>query len=94
MALVTINFVGPWRLFLGVGTITVDAGSIDDVRNCIETRYQPVYAERLQAKGIHKKPSVWDQSNILLNGKNIRLNAAPRLNDGDTISLLPQMAGG
>lgn len=94
MARVNINFIGPWRLFLGTRTVTVEANSLDEARKYIETNFGPVFHKNLQFKGIKKKQSVWDNSNILLNGRNIRQSDKPELKDGDNLDLLPRVAGG
>jgi molybdopterin converting factor small subunit len=91
---VNINFIGPWRLFLGVRTITVEINSIDEARDYVETNYGPIYHKKIESRGIKKKQSVWDSSNVLLNGRNIRQLDEPALKDGDNIDLLPRIAGG
>jgi len=94
LARVNINFIGPWRLFLSVRSVTVDVNSIDEARDYVETNYAPIYQKKLQSRGIKKKQSVWDSSNILLNGRNIRQLDEPALKDGDNLDLLPRVAGG
>lgn len=94
MAKVTINFIGPWRLFLGVGTVTIEANSIEEARDYVETNYGPVYEKILKSRGIHKKQSVWDNSNVLLNRRDIQQLDKPVLKDGDNLDLLPPIAGG
>ena len=54
MAKVNINFIGPWRLFLGVRTVTAEVNNIDEVRDYVETNYVPVYNKKLRAKGVKK----------------------------------------
>ena len=94
MARVNINFVGPWRLFLGVRAVAVEINSIDEARDYVETNYGPVFQKKLQSRGIKKKQSIWDNSNILLNGKNVRHLDKPVLKDGDNLDLLSKVAGG
>jgi len=94
LARVNINFVGPWRLFLGVRAVTVEVNSIDEARDYVETNYGPVYQKKLKSRGIKKKQSVWDNSNVLLNGMNIRQLDEPFLKDGDNLYLLPLVGGG
>jgi molybdopterin converting factor small subunit len=94
LAKVTINFIGPWRLFLGVGKVTIEANSIEEARDYVETNYGPVYEKTLKSRGIHKKQSVWDNSNVLLNRRDIRQLDEPVLKDGDNLDLLPPIAGG
>jgi molybdopterin converting factor small subunit len=94
LARVNINFIGPWRLFLGVRTVTAEINSIDEARDYVETNYGPVYNKKLRAKGVKNKQSVWDSSNVLLNDRNIRQLDEPVFKDGDDINLLPRVAGG
>lgn len=94
MATVTINFIGPWRLFLGVGTVTVEVNTIEEARDYVEAIYGPVYEKSLKSRGIHEKRSVWENSNVLLNRRDIRQLDEPALKDGDNLDLLPPIAGG
>jgi len=94
VARVTINFIGPWRLVLGVRTVTAAVNTIDEARDYVETHYGPVYQKKLKSRGINKKQSIWDNSNVLLNGRNIRQLDEPVLTDGDTLDLLLIVAGG
>jgi molybdopterin converting factor small subunit len=94
LAKVNINFVGPWRLFLGVRSITVEVTSIDEARDYVEASYGPVFQKKLKSRGINKKQSIWDNSNVLLNGRNIRQLDKPVLKDGDNLDLLSRVAGG
>jgi len=94
LAKVNINFIGPWRVFLGVRSVTVEMASIDEARNYVEANYGPVFQKKLKSRGINKRQSIWDNSNILLNGKNIRQLDKPVLKDGDKLDLLSKVAGG
>ena len=94
MARVNINFIGPWRLFLGVRSITVEVAGIDEARNYVETNYGAIFHKKLRSRGINKKQSIWDNSNVLLNGKNIRQLDKLVLKDGDRLDLLSRVAGG
>lgn len=94
MARVNIKFIGPWRLFLGVPAVTVEVNSIDEARDYVETNYGPAYHKKLKSRGIKRKQSVWDNSNILLNGRNIGQLDEPVLKDGDNLDLVPIVAGG
>jgi len=94
LARVNINFIGLWRLFLSVRSVTVDVNSIDEARDYVEANYAPLYHKKLQSRGVKKKQSVWESSNILLNGRNIRQLNEPALKDGDKLDLLPRVAGG
>jgi molybdopterin converting factor small subunit len=94
VAKIKINFIGPWSLFLGMRTITAEVNSIDEAKAYVETQYGPVYQEKLRSRGAHKKHSIWDSSNILLNGRNIKQLDEPALKDGDNLDLLLIVAGG
>jgi len=73
VAKVTINFIGAWRLVLGVRSVTAEVNNIAEARAYIETQYGPVYQEKLKSRGSKGMPSIWDSSNILLNGRNLDL---------------------
>jgi molybdopterin converting factor small subunit len=94
LARVNINFIGLWRVLLDVRSVTVEIDSIDEARDYVEATYMPVFQKKLKSRGITKKQSVWDNSNILLNGKNIRQLDKPVLKDGDKLDLLSKVAGG
>jgi len=94
LARVNINFIGPWRLFLGVRSVTVEIDSIDEARDYVEATYGPVFQKKLKSRGVTKEQSIWDNSNILLNGRNIRQLDEPFLKDGDNLDLLSRVAGG
>jgi molybdopterin converting factor small subunit len=94
LARVNIIFIGPWRLFLGVRAVTVEINSIDEARNYVETKYGPVLQKKLKSSGVNMKQSIWDNSNILLNGKNISQLGDPVLKDGDKLDILSKVAGG
>ena len=94
MAKVHINFIGPWRVFLGTRTLTVHANSIDEIRDYVETHYGPVYQKKLKSMGADKKQPIWSNSNILLNGTNIKTLNEVILRDGDQLDMIPLVAGG
>jgi molybdopterin converting factor small subunit len=94
LARVNINFIGPWRLFLGVRSVTVEIDSIDEARDYVEATYGPIFQKKLKSRGVTKKQSIWDNSNVLLNGKNINRLDKLVLKDGDKLDLLSRVAGG
>jgi len=77
-----------------VRAVTVEVNSIDEARDYVETNYGPVYQKKLKSRGIKKKQSVWDNSNVLFNVMNIRQLDEPFLKDGDNLYLLPLVGGG
>lgn len=94
MAEIHINFIGAWRLFLGVRTVRAEVDTMDEARDYVEKIYRPVFEKKLQSMGVNEKQSVWDNSNILFNGKTIKSldEVIPR--DGDSVDLIPLIAGG
>ncbi|HZL83516.1 MAG TPA: hypothetical protein VFB98_08600 [Candidatus Deferrimicrobium sp.] len=79
---------------MGARTITVNVDSIDDARAYVETNFGPVFEKRIKSIGVGKRQSIWDNSNVLLNGTNIKLLNRIDLKDGDKLDLLPRVAGG
>lgn len=75
-------------------SVTVEIDSIGEARDYVEATYGPVFQKKLQSRGIKKKQSIWDNSNVLLNGRNIRQLDETVLKDGDNLDLLPRVAGG
>ena len=94
MPAININFIGSWRIFLGARTVIVNVDSIDDIRAYVETNFGPVFEKKIKSIGAGKKQSIWDNSNVLLNGTNIKLLNRIDLKDGDKLDLLPRVAGG
>lgn len=94
MARISINFIGLWRVFLGVRSVAAEVSTVDEARDYVEANYGPIFKEKLKSRGINQKQSIWDDSNILLNGKNISQLDNPVLRDGDKLDLLSKVAGG
>ena len=94
MAKVTVNFLGPLRLFLGEPSTTVEAARVTEVREAIEKKYGPVFQKKLQSMGVKKNTSLWDNSLFLLNGRSLRKEEDVALKDGDKIDLGLAVAGG
>lgn len=91
---ININFIGPWRVLLGARTVSVNVENIGEAREYVENKFAPVFEKKIKAIGLGKKESIWDNSNILLNGTNIKLLNNITFKDGDKIDLLPKVAGG
>lgn len=94
MARVTVNFLGPLRLFLGEPSTTVEAGYVKEVREVIEKKYGPLFQKKLQSMGVKKDLSLWDNSLFLLNGRSLRKEDDAALKDGDKFDLGLAVAGG
>ncbi|MGA2526017.1 MAG: hypothetical protein ABSF79_05305 [Smithellaceae bacterium] len=94
MPAININFIGPWRVLLGARTVAVNVESIDEARDYVETKFGPVFEKKIKSMKVGKKQSIWDNSNILLNGTNIKLLNKVTFKEGDKLDLLPRVAGG
>jgi molybdopterin converting factor small subunit len=94
LAKVNINFIGLWRLIMGVRSVTVEVNTLDEAGHYVERNYGPLYWEWLHFRGLHDKPSVWETSNVLLNGRSLAGLEGLGLKDGDTLDLVPRVAGG
>jgi molybdopterin converting factor small subunit len=94
LARIDINFIGLWRLLLEVRSIAIDVTKMDDVKDYIESKYGPILEDKLSSRGITNKWAIWDNSNVLLNGKNINQLDDPVLKDGDRLDLISKVAGG
>jgi len=91
---ININFIGSWRFLLGARTVTVNVGNIGEARDYVENKFGPVFEKKIKDMKVGKKQSIWDNSHILLNGRNIKLLNETNFKDGDKIDLLPIIAGG
>jgi molybdopterin converting factor small subunit len=91
---ININFIGAWRSLLGARTVTVNVDNIDEAKDYLEHNFGPVFEKKIKAMKVGKKESIWDNSNILLNGTNIKLLDKINFKAGDKIDLLPRIAGG
>jgi molybdopterin converting factor small subunit len=94
VAVVHINFIGPWRVILEVKTVTINITSIDQARNYVETNFGPQFEKKLRTMGAHRKQSIWENSNILLNGTRISTSNGVILREGDRLEVIPKVAGG
>ena len=94
MARINVEFIGLWRIFLGVRSVTIEVTTIDAARDYIEANYGPIFRKKLKSSSIYMKQSIWDSSNILLNGKNISQLDNQVFKDGDKLCLLSKVAGG
>jgi molybdopterin converting factor small subunit len=91
---ININFIGPWRVLLGARTVTVTVENIGEARDYVENKFGPVFEKKIKVMKVGKKQSIWDNSNILLNGTNIKLLNKVTFKEGDKLDLLPKVAGG
>lgn len=94
LAKIDINFIGLWRVMLGVRSVTVELKDMEEAREYVETNYGPILRSKLLSRGITKNWSIWDSSNVLLNGKNIKQAHHSILEDGDRLDMISKVAGG
>ncbi len=94
MATVNVRFVGPWRLYMGVERFTLQAETVEDAVEQMETAYGPKYHERLLRGGITEKRTISGDSNILVNRVHIRQITDHNLRDSDNIDVIPRFVGG
>jgi molybdopterin converting factor small subunit len=94
MPTIDINFVGPLRLFVGTRSVSIDVTNLEEARDYVERHFGPAFEKKLQSMGAQNKMSVWNTSNILLNGKNIQLLKTVKIEDGDRLDLISKVAGG
>jgi len=94
LAKIHISFFGPWQFFLDVRTIQADIKDVNEAKDYIETNYRPIFEKKIRSMGVYKKESVWENSNILINGRKIGLSDKTSFKDGDRLDLLPLVAGG
>ena len=91
---IKINFIGAWRSLLGTRTVVVNVENIGEARDYVENNFGPVLEKKIKTLKVGKKKSIWNNSNILLNGTNIKLLNTINFKDGDKIDLLPRIGGG
>ncbi len=78
-----------------MGAVIADVSSIGEAREYVEANYGPAYRDKLLSMGVKRQLSIWQSSNVLLNGKNVKQMAEDsKLKDGDKLDLLLAVAGG
>jgi molybdopterin converting factor small subunit len=95
VAQITVKFYTIWRAFLNIDQTELDASSVADAMDQIESAYQKSFEEKCRQHGIAFQ-EIRAMSVILLNGRSTNKEnlAAAYLKDGDTIHLFPQVMGG
>ena len=94
MANIQIQFYGPWQLFLGARAIHAEIKDLNGARDYVESNYGPLFEKKLQSMGVNKKESIWENSNLLINGRKVSSSNNTIFKDGDKLDLLPLVAGG
>jgi molybdopterin converting factor small subunit len=74
--------------------VIVEANTVNEARDYIEKNFGPIFRDKLKARGTNMVQSIWENSNILLNGKNISQLDNPVLKDGDKLDVISKVAGG
>lgn len=73
-----------FREAAGTGSLSMDAGDLDDLLSGLRERFGPVFAEVLETT---------DGMVVLLNGRNARREGTV-LGDGDEVAIFPPVSGG
>jgi molybdopterin converting factor small subunit len=94
MARVTVNFLGPLRLFLGEHSVIIEVDTVAEARKYIEDQYAQAFQKKLRSLGVKKEVNLWDNSLFLLNGRSLHQEDDPVLKDQDRIDLGLAVAGG
>jgi molybdopterin converting factor small subunit len=94
MASVTVKFNGIWRLYLGTGKISLQAGDIEQALEQIKSGYAPIFEEKLMEKGAKLEGGALKHSYVTLNRKNIKDLVDRSLKDGDTLDIFLAVPGG
>ena len=94
MASITVRFYSLWRLYLGIGNVSLEADNIDEALEQMEERFGSQLREKVQAHGIQLDEKMRDYSQVLLNGINLRNLEQTELKDGDVLHIFPPGAGG
>jgi MoaD family protein len=94
MAKVTVKFYSLWQVYAGTESAGLEADSLAEALAEIEQRFGGKIREGMKAKGIVLDGKIEQFSLVLLNGTNIKQLQDARLKDGDTIHIMPPLAGG
>ena len=89
---VTVNIPTPLRkLTNNESEVSVEAGSVGDLVNALEAAYSGIAEKLLDEKGDIRR-----YVNVFVNDEDIRFldGKGTVLQDGDTISIVPAIAGG
>jgi|YelNatPaOPRAMG01_1025707.scaffolds.fasta_scaffold348735_2 molybdopterin converting factor small subunit len=94
MAKVTVRLYSLWQMYAGTETARLEADSLAEALNEIEDMFGAKLREGMKAKGIVLDGKIEEFSLVLLNGTNIKQVPDTALKDGDTIHIMPPLAGG
>lgn len=94
MALITAEFHGTWRLFVGAAKCNLDADDIEDALGQIMARYWPGIQEKLKARGTKLDGDFLRYSYVVLNTTDVKKLKDRRLKEGDSLHLFLSVPGG
>jgi len=94
MALITVEFHGIWRLFIGASKCSLEAVDIEDALKQIMERYWPGIEEKINQRGTKLEGDFLKYSYVLLNKADIKKLKDRRLKEGDTLHLYLSVPGG
>lgn len=94
MALITVEFHGIWRLFLGTAKTTLQASDIDEALKQIMEKYWPGIQRKLLERGTKLDGDFLKYSYVLLNKTDIKKLQDRKLNEGDVLHLFLAVPGG
>lgn len=94
MAAITVKFYSLWRRLLGEESLSLEADNVEDALAQIEEKFGQKFQEQLHKRGMPMEGKLRDYSIVLVNGASCRDFKQTKLKDGDTLHLLPPVAGG
>lgn len=94
MAKVTVKFYSLWQVYAGAESFNVEADDLAGALEQVEQQFGARIREGLKAKGVELSGQIKAFSLVLLNGTNIKQVKDTALKDGDTLHIMPPLAGG
>lgn len=94
MALITVEFNGTWRLFIGTPKCNLDAVDVEDALRQIMERYWPGIEEKIKQRGTRLEGDFLKYSYVVLNKTDIKKLKDRRLKEGDILRLYLSVPGG
>jgi hypothetical protein len=94
VALITAEFHGTWRLFVGAAKCDLDAHDIEDALGQIMSRYWPGIQQKLRVRGTKLDGDLLQYSYVVLNTTDVKKLKDRRLKEGDSLHLFLSVPGG
>lgn len=94
MAKVTVKFYSLWQVYAGTEAVMLEADDLWKALEQVEEQFGARIRKGLKSKGVELPGRIEDFSLVLLNGTNIKQVKDTALKDGDTIHIMPPLAGG